>query len=99
MPEIDEHSVREAEQDAGSTADDLAERGDRLDDQIEETRQGWKQAQADDDVPTAAGDWEDTEPDDSTGEDPTGFDDPENLDLDEEELGDDEFAEEGEDEE
>ena len=94
MPEIDEQRVREAEQDAESTADDLAERGDRVDEQIEKTRRGWEQSQADDDVPTAAGDWEDTEPDDANGEDPTGFDDPENLDLDDEDLSDDEFADE-----
>jgi hypothetical protein len=31
-----------------------------------------------------AGDWEDTEPEDSTGEDPSAFDDPESDEEDEE---------------
>jgi len=83
MPETEEDRVQDAQREAESTADDLGERNERLGDHIQETRQGWDQAQRDADVPTAAGDWEDTEPDDSTGEDPSGFDDPESLDLDE----------------
>ena len=66
--------------------------------QIDETKRDWEEVKKDSSVPTAAGDWEDTEPDDSTGEDPTGFDDPESLELDEEDLGDDEFPEEEEEE-
>jgi hypothetical protein len=94
MPEIEEERVTEAQESAASTADELAERNEQLGDQIKEARSGWESAKSDDGVPTAAGDWEDTEPDDSTGEDPTGFDDPENLDdeddLDDEELSNDE---------
>src|SRR2546423_7383235 len=98
MPEIEEENdVEQAQRDAESTADDLAERSEELGTHIQETRRGWEQAQQDSDVPTAAGDWEDTEPDDSTGEDPTGFDDPENLDLDDEDLADDDVADEAED--
>ena len=92
MPETEEERLEEAQSQAESTADDLAERSDELGKNIQETRRGWEQSQADDDVPTAAGDWEDTEPDDSTGDDPTGFDDPENLDLDDEDLTDDDVT-------
>jgi hypothetical protein len=97
MPEIEEQRVDDAERAAESTADDLAERSERVGDNIEQTRRGWEGAKQDDDVPTAAGDWEDTEPDDSTGDDPAGFDDPENLDLDDEDLTDDESSGDDED--
>jgi hypothetical protein len=96
MPEIEEQRIREAQDAAESTGDDLAERNEQLGEHIKEARSGWESAKSDDGVPTAAGDWEDSEPDDSTGEDPTGFDDPENVDaddddLDDEELSDDEY--------
>src|SRR4051794_29564080 len=95
MPETEEQRVQEAQQAAEKTADELAERNEQLGDQIKEARSGWESAKSADNVPTAAGDWEDSEPDDSTGEDPTGFDDPETLDddddLDDEDLSDDEY--------
>ena len=94
MPETEEERVQDAQQAAESTADELAERNEQLGDQIKEARSGWESAKSDDNVPTAAGDWEDSEPEDSTGDDPTGFDDPENLDLDEEDLDDEEQEEE-----
>jgi hypothetical protein len=96
MPVIDEHRVEEAERQAGATADDLQERSDDLGGEIEETRSDWEAVKQDTSVPTAAGDWEDTEPDDATGEDPTGFDDPESLELDDEDLADDDLVEEDE---
>jgi len=92
MPEIEEERVKEAQEAAESTADELAERNEKLGDQIKDARNTVEGAKNDDSVPTAAGDWEDTEPDDSTGEDPTGFDDPENLDADEDDLDDEELA-------
>ena len=90
MPEIEEQRVKEAGNAAESTADELGERNEQLGEQIKDARSSWESAKSDAGVPTAAGDWEDTEPDDSTGEDPTGFDDPEDLDLDEEDLDDEE---------
>jgi hypothetical protein len=83
MSGTEERGVEETQQEMSSTADEMAERSERLGDQIESTKQGWEQAKGDSAVPTAAGDWEDSEPDDSTGEDPSGFDDPEDVDLDE----------------
>ena len=83
MSGTEERGVEEKQQEMSTTADEMAERSDRLGEQIEDTKQGWEQAKADSGTPTAAGDWEDTEPDDSTGEDPAGFDDPEDADLDE----------------
>ena len=92
MPEIEHQRVEEAQRDAESTADDLEERNEKLGEHVQETREGWEKAKSDADTPTAAGDWEDTEPDDSTGDDPAGFDDPENLDLDDEDLTDDDVT-------
>jgi|1186.fasta_scaffold134470_2 hypothetical protein len=75
-------------------ADELDERIDKLGDHIEDARRK-AQPRAEEAAPIedAAGDWEDTEPVDSTGEDASGFDDPEADDADEdddEDLGDDE---------
>ena len=83
MSGTEERRVEEADQAMSTTADELAERGDALDERIDETKQHVARVKADDSVPTAAGDWEDTEPDDAKGDDPAGFDDPENLDEDE----------------
>ena len=91
---IDEHHVEEAQHQAESTVDDLSERSDDLGGEIEETRSDWEAVKRNTSVPTAAGEWEDNEPDDSTGEDPTGFDDPESLELDDEDLADDELPDE-----
>jgi len=89
MPDTQEHRVEEAEAEMGRTADELQERSEKLGEQIDDAKQTVKRAQDDEAVPTAAGDWEETEPEDSTGEDPSGFDDPESLDLDDEDLTDD----------
>jgi phage shock protein A len=80
--------IEEAEREMDATADDLSERSDQLGEQIDSTKQTWEQAKADTSVPTASGDWEDTEPDDASGDDATGFDDPENLDLEDDDLDD-----------
>jgi len=89
MSETEEGRVQEATRDMEATAEELDERSEKLGEHIHETKEDWKQAKGDTNVPTAAGDWEDSEPDDSTGEDPSGFDDPEELDLDDDELADD----------
>ena len=68
-------------------ADELDERIDRLGDHIDEAR---RQAQARQEegrpFEDAAGDWEDTEPAESTGEDPAAFDDPDDDEDDDEET-------------
>ena len=68
----------EIERDLQHDADELDERIDRLGDHIGEARKK-AQARADESKPLeeTAGDWEDTEPDDATGDDPSAFDDPE----------------------
>jgi hypothetical protein len=60
------------------TGDELEERLDRLDGDIDETKKELRARKEADEDPFSdtAGDWEDTE-DDSGGEDPEGFDDPE----------------------
>jgi hypothetical protein len=92
MPQVDtggEHVQRPAETDPDRelerSGDELEERIDHLDDQIDEARQEAR-ARADDPDPIeeVSGDWEDTD-DDAGGEDPASFDDPEVLDDDEEE--------------
>jgi hypothetical protein len=67
------------------SGDELEERIDHLDDQIDEARQE-AHARADEQDPfeEVSGDWEDTD-DAAGGEDPASFDDPEVLDDDEEE--------------
>src|SRR3954464_11840065 len=80
--------IGDPEHDMEGTADELSQRSEKLGDQIADAKQTHEKAQADANVPTAAGDWEDTEPDDSTGDDATGFDDPEDLDDDDEDLDD-----------
>ena len=84
MAEPHEREVEEAREDAESTVDDLEKRSDRLGEHIEDAKKTWDNAQQSEGVATAAGDWEDTEPDDALGEDPSGFDDPESVDLDDE---------------
>jgi hypothetical protein len=72
------------ERDLERTGDELEERLGHLDEDIDVAR---KEAQArseeQDPFEDAAGDWEDTE-DDSGGEDPEAFDDPEDDEEDEE---------------
>jgi len=97
MSETEEGRVQEATRDMEATAEELDERSEQLGDRISETKEDWEQAKGDTNVPTASGDWEDSEPDDPTGDDPSGFDDPEEADLDDEDLGDDEGS--GDDEE
>ena len=82
--------VREASEDANSTVEELEERSEKVGQDIEHAKKRWDDAQKSEDVPSAAGDWEDSEPDDSTGEDPAGFDDPEAESEDEDEDLDDE---------
>ena len=66
------------------TGDELEERIEHLDDHIGEARQEAKARKEEDDPSEdVAGDWEDTE-DDTGGEDPAGFDDPEADEEDEE---------------
>jgi hypothetical protein len=74
--------VTEVADAAEATADEMAEHSERLGTHIEDARKRWDDAQRSEGVTSASGDWEDTEPDDSTGEDPSGFDDPESLDED-----------------
>src|SRR6185503_10514159 len=81
MADTGEGQIKEAEEEMSTTADELAERSDQLEERIESTKQDWARVQADDSVPTAAGDWEESEPD-VESDDPAGFDDPENVDLD-----------------
>ena len=85
MSETEERRVDEAHESAEATVEDLARRNDQLGDHIEGAKKTWDNAQQSEGVATAAGDWEDTEPDEATGEDPSGFDDPEAIDEDEEE--------------
>jgi hypothetical protein len=68
------------------TGDELEERLDRLDEDIDESHKVAKARAEQDEDPfeDVAGDWEDTE-DDAGGEDPEGFDDPERLDEDDDE--------------
>jgi hypothetical protein len=73
---------------------DLDQKSEEVGESIEQAKRHQEQTMADESVPTAAGDWEETEPDDSTGDDPAGFDDPEDLDLDDEDLSDDAADEE-----
>ena len=98
MPDTEEQRIEEAQQAADTTADDLEERSDRLGDSIEDTKRTHEQTKADETIPTAANDWEDSEPEDSADDDPTGagFDDPENLDLEDEDLDDDAVPDEEE---
>lgn len=77
MTETQSDRVEEADEAAQSTVDDLEKRGEKVGEGIEHAKKQWDDAKRSEDVPTAAGDWEDSEPDDSTGEDPSGFDDPE----------------------
>ena len=77
MAETQVDRVREASDEAESTVEELEQRSERVGDGIKHAKKRWDDAQSSEDVPTATGDWEDSEPDDSTGEDPAGFDDPE----------------------
>ena len=66
-------------------ADELDERIGRLDDHIGEAkRKAVARQEEGSPFDEAAGDWDDTEPEDSTGEDASAFDDPEADDEDEE---------------
>ena len=96
MPDTEEQRIEEASEAAGATADDLGERNERLGEQIQDAKSTNEQALADEKVPTASADWEDSEPEDSTDDDPSGagFDDPESLDLEDEDLDDDALPDE-----
>ena len=74
----------EPDRDLKQTGDELEERLDRLDDDIDESRKEAKARAEEDDDPfeDVAGDWEDTE-DDAGGEDPAAFDDPDAIEEDE----------------
>jgi hypothetical protein len=85
MTETHVDRVEEASKAAEADVDELAQRNEKLGEGIQHAKKRWQDAQQSEGVPTAAGDWEDTEPDDSTGEDPAGFDDPE-ADEDDEDL-------------
>jgi hypothetical protein len=89
MPDTQQRRLEEAEQQMDSTAEDLEHRSEQLGEQIQEAKQTWSQATKETGVTEASGDWEDTEPDDAIGEDPSGFDDPESVDLDDDDLPDD----------
>jgi len=77
MAETQFDGVKDASQAAESTVEDLEKRSERVGEGIQHTKKQWDEAKKSQDVPTAAGDWEDSEPDDAVGEDPSGFDDPE----------------------
>ena len=83
MADTQEQRVDEAQEKMGETAREMEQRGAEVGEHIDEAKQTWSQAQSSGAAPSAAGDWEDSEPDDSTGEDASGFDDPESLDDDE----------------
>jgi hypothetical protein len=73
------------EQELVRTGDELEERLDRLDENIDEAQKEAKARSEDPDpFEDAAGDWEDTD-DDAGGEDPGAFDDPESDEEPEEE--------------
>jgi hypothetical protein len=84
MAETQFDRLDEAQQAADSTVEELEERSEKVGQGIEHAKKRWDDAQKSEDVPSAAGDWEDTEPDDAVGEDPSGFDDPESIDEDDE---------------
>lgn len=69
------------------SGDELEERLDRLDDDIDDARKeaSARSEQNEDPFENAAGDWEDTD-DDAGGEDPEGFDDPERVDDEDEDY-------------
>jgi hypothetical protein len=96
MPDTDteEERLKEATQSVDATTADLDEKGEQLGESIEQAKRHQEETMADEKVPTSAGDWEETEPDDEAGGDAGGFDDPENLDLDDEDLSDDDPDEE-----
>ena len=83
MAETPLDHVKEAADEAESAADELEERGEKVGAGIEDAKKRWDEVQSSQSIPSASGDWEDSEPDDSTGEDPSGFDDPESVDDDE----------------
>lgn len=76
--------VAQAEDEMDRSAAEMQERVDKLDSHIGETKETWERAKKGDMVPTAAGDWEDTE-DDAGGDDASAFDDPEVEETDEDE--------------
>jgi hypothetical protein len=85
MAETEEHhaeQIDEAQAEMSDTADDMAERGERVDRSIDEAKSTHQKAMDDDAVPTASSDWEDDEPGDGEGSGDAGFDDPEDLDDD-----------------
>jgi predicted nucleic acid-binding Zn-ribbon protein len=71
--------VDEATQAAETTVEDLEQRSEKVGEGIQHAKKRWDDAQKSEDVPSAAGDWEDTEPEETAGEDPSGFDDPESV--------------------
>src|SRR3954451_14301673 len=78
---MEQQRTTDPENELAHTGDELEERIDRLDERIDESK---KEASArsqenDDPFEEVAGDWEDTD-DDAGGEDPEGFDDPQDDD-------------------
>jgi hypothetical protein len=85
MAETQSDRLEEADKAAQSTVDDLEKRSEKVGEGIEHAKKRWDDAQKSEDVPSATGDWEDSETDDSSGEDAGGFDDPEEEEDDEDE--------------
>lgn len=78
--------LAEAQEGMDASAKEMGDRVETLGAHIEEAKKEQQRAKDDPAVPTAAAaDWEDTAPEDSTGEDPSGFDDPESEEEEEEE--------------
>jgi hypothetical protein len=82
---MQEHAT-DPEHDLERTGDELEERIDHLDDEIDDSKQTARSRSDVDEDPfdETAGDWEDTE-DEAGGDDPAGFDDPEAEEEDEDE--------------
>lgn len=74
--ETQDDGVAEAKQTMDRSADEMQDRVETLDDHISETKENFDQAKRGSLVPTAAGDWEDTD-DNAGGDDASSFDDPE----------------------
>ncbi len=86
MSDTDVQGDRDPEVRLEKGGDELEQRIDHLGDDIADARQGLKARQEDADIGSdVAGDWEDTN-DDTGGDDPAAFDDPETDEEDEEEY-------------
>jgi len=86
MSETDVQGERDPEARLEQGADELEGRLDKLGEDIDDARQELRARQEDADIgEDVAGDWEDTD-DDAGGEDPAAFDDPDNVEEDEEDF-------------